>query len=727
MPIISLRDSFESEKVKRLRSITFGDAGAQKPYITKGLPPVNSQATSGYGPYSDGANTSQVSARVDDLSRIAQMLKDKPGQKFLQNQAVLQFSTQQGNLLKKALGGALSTVKVVGSTLAQVPVNGTGTHFVLGFGGTEYLKEGNPGSTVLASFLRTNLGIGNQGVNGAARALQGTTIIPDNEGQANYQSFGESGLLDRNSKFDLTAGQDDNPYLRGDLKEVFNLVKGLFTKREKDKAAGLPTNLGNIFKSNPLNLGQDGFRTEKDSPEIEIQSELKGPETPDSHLSTQGFREIDGRNLVKGTPEGTNTKIIVDNNGGRGYTPQSPDTLSNKQSTDIINVNGKELPIRPDIDPTTGYTGKDGQVDTSTTGIESKVVEQQTTGITSIPLAGRQLASLGTEYNGIAEGYVTSEVDDEGGVTITQGESYAAGTVPATNLRSLQSQYGTQESFDLGEGGPISIATGKGSRSTKLIDFRKVRKDSRALFETGIAKVQNENGFDSTTDLTGINYATQDIQVRLKMGGANRNISGSIAGLIRDEVNLYDIGEQSQEILQADIIPFQFNVFSPNESAYIYFRAFLEDFSDDYTGDWAGTKYIGRAEEFYTYQGFKRDISFSFKIAAFSKEDLKPLYNKLNYLAGSTAPTYAGNGQFMRGTLTAITVGDYLTNQNGFISKVGLKWDKSYPWEIDLFNENLPRVPHILDVSISFTPIHDFNVKTNINTAAGESYFAKQR
>ena len=207
------------------------------------------------------------------------------------------------------------------------------------------------------------------------------------------------------------------------------------------------------------------------------------------------------------------------------------------------------------------------------------------------------------------------------------------------------------------------------------------------------------------------------------MGGGNRNLAGPKV----DELNMYDVGPQSEEILKADIIPFQFNVFSPNESAYIYFRAFLEDFSDDYTGDWSGTKYIGRAEEFYTYQGFKRDISFSFKIAAFSKEELAPLYNKLNYLVGTTAPTYKANGQFMRGTLTAITVGDYLTNQNGFISKVGLKWDKSYPWEIDLYNEGLPRVPHILDVSINFTPIHDFNVKTNINTAAGESYFAKKR
>jgi len=153
----------------------------------------------------------------------------------------------------------------------------------------------------------------------------------------------------------------------------------------------------------------------------------------------------------------------------------------------------------------------------------------------------------------------------------------------------------------------------------------------------------------------------------------------------------------------------------------IYFLAFLDSLTDDFTGDWSGTKYIGRAEEFYTYQGFKRDISFSFKIAAFSKEELDPLYKKLNLLAATTAPTYTSEGEFMRGTLTSVTIGDYLKDQIGFISKVGLSWDQNYQWEIDLFDEDLPKVPQVLDVSISFTPIHNFNVKTDL--IEGQKYF----
>ena len=155
-----------------------------------------------------------------------------------------------------------------------------------------------------------------------------------------------------------------------------------------------------------------------------------------------------------------------------------------------------------------------------------------------------------------------------------------------------------------------------------------------------------------------------------------------------------------------DIIPFEFNTFYPGntDGKFLAFRAFLTDFSDNFSGDWAGTKYVGRGEELYNYQGFKRDISFSFKVAAFSKADMQPLYEKLNLLAGSTAPTDR-NGNLMMGTLTKVTIGDDLVQTSGFISSVGLSWDSNIPWEMETEGE---RLPHALDVSIAFTPIHDF-------------------
>ena len=167
------------------------------------------------------------------------------------------------------------------------------------------------------------------------------------------------------------------------------------------------------------------------------------------------------------------------------------------------------------------------------------------------------------------------------------------------------------------------------------------------------------------------------------------------------------LGEDEQ-----DIIPFVFNFYTPGEGetdSFLYFRAFLDSMSDTYTANWSGIKYIGRAEEFFTYTGFGRTMSFAFKAAAFSRQDLNAIYQKLNLLVGGTAPTYGQEGLFMRGTLLKLTIGDYIKNQNGFLTSVNLTWNNDYPWELE---GNL-KVPHLLDVSCEFTPIHSFNPEFN--------------
>ena len=58
---------------------------------------------------------------------------------------------------------------------------------------------------------------------------------------------------------------------------------------------------------------------------------------------------------------------------------------------------------------------------------------------------------------------------------------------------------------------------------------------------------------------------------------------------------------------------------------------------------------------------------------------LEPLYQKLNLLASSLAPTYVGNS-FMRGNMVAITIGDYLRDQPGFISNITFDWEVDFIW-----------------------------------------------
>jgi len=180
-----------------------------------------------------------------------------------------------------------------------------------------------------------------------------------------------------------------------------------------------------------------------------------------------------------------------------------------------------------------------------------------------------------------------------------------------------------------------------------------------------------------------------------------------------DELQKQKVLEKALGVDEQDIIPFEFNFYTPGSDTdkYIYFRAFLDSLSDSYNATWSGIKYIGRAEEFYTYSGFGRTMSFSFKAAAFSKEELEPIYQKLNHLVGSTAPTYGSDKLFMRGTLLKLTIGDYIKAQNGFLSSVSLTWNTDYPWEI---GDDM-KVPHLLDVSCEFTPIHSFNPEFGID------------
>ena len=172
-----------------------------------------------------------------------------------------------------------------------------------------------------------------------------------------------------------------------------------------------------------------------------------------------------------------------------------------------------------------------------------------------------------------------------------------------------------------------------------------------------------------------------------------------------------------QEGAFKDHIKFKFSVINADEgdNVNLYFRAFLSNFSDNYQGSWMNTKYLGRAEDFYTYQGFNRTISIGFKAAAFTRSELIPIYKKLVMLASTTAPSYSSDNGFMRGTLITSTVGDYIVNQPGFLNSVDYSWQTGYPWEVRFkgFAEaDVQQLPHILDVNLQFTPIHRFSVQT---------------
>lgn len=154
-----------------------------------------------------------------------------------------------------------------------------------------------------------------------------------------------------------------------------------------------------------------------------------------------------------------------------------------------------------------------------------------------------------------------------------------------------------------------------------------------------------------------------------------------------DKINSLQIYKASNVDLQKstnDLCKFRIGVIdndNPSLKTYIHFRAFIDDMSDNYSAEWEGQKYSGRAEKFYKYKGFDREFNMGWTVVAQSKQELIPMYQKLNYLASVCAPDYSADG-YMRGNLIELTVGGYLFNQVGIMTGVNYTVPMESPWEI---------------------------------------------
>lgn len=171
-----------------------------------------------------------------------------------------------------------------------------------------------------------------------------------------------------------------------------------------------------------------------------------------------------------------------------------------------------------------------------------------------------------------------------------------------------------------------------------------------------------------------------------------------------------------------DMIQFSIAILNNQEGMgknYMHFRAFIDSFSDSYDANWKSISYMGRAEKLHKYSGFDRKISMGFTVAAQSKGEMNMMYEKLNFLASSLAPEYldASSTGYMAGNIAYITLGDYINDQPGIITSVDLDIPQESPWEITSASEsdNITRqLPHMIKVSINFTPIHKFRPSKQI-------------
>jgi hypothetical protein len=261
---------------------------------------------------------------------------------------------------------------------------------------------------------------------------------------------------------------------------------------------------------------------------------------------------------------------------------------------------------------------------------------------------------------------------------------------------------------------------------------------------------QQTTGFKKNILSKSPDYKLNRIEDRVNLGDPgrrNKNVSSYRSGLGEplDKINAYPLytTRATNGVIDPalnDLVKFRIGIIendSPQDKVYIHFRAFLDSMDDQYTAEWNSFKYMGRGENFYRYNGFSRTINLSWTVAAQSKEELIPMYQKLNFLASSLAPDFSvkGNdttavGGYMRGNLATLTVGGYLYEQPGIITSINYSVPQESPWEIGISdgpNDSLvindgtvKELPHIIKVTgFQFIPIHEFVPKIQQNKYLG--------
>ena len=559
--------------------------GSDKPYVTKDI---------GQAPSTQVGR--QIQSRIDDTSRIAQMLIDKPGLKFLGNQALLQQVNIQDKLQKsrdkgnKTLAGAIvkqgletvkQTAKILGSTLAQVPVNGTGTHFVYAFRTDTYLQpSGGNSRTAFAQFF------GAGGVEGAPLALKGKPI----EGVVE-SNFGTK-ISDSEFKLDIDTPLD---YGEPNQKKVQRGAKNQAQAGNPIYAGPVQTvNIPFGGRSIPITIPAEARDTTATSGSLGISNrDVKGDVTSLEPVTIAPFKENE-----------TTRKSISD----------TLQNIRNAQSGSVISLKKEEH------------------------GRETTATPKEI-GISSLGLSGSVDSNNG-EYNKTVQDFRK-----------VQGKAY---------------------SFDY--------------NSNKINREQRVNLGNQGKVSFDRSNYGNSSDTDTHDTLNKLNESATRID-----GTADA----------RDLAKLY------------------FEIITPDGSTFLHFRAFIDSIDDSYNADWQGFKYVGRAENFYTYGGFDRDINISFKIAAATRAEMKPLYRKMVYLASSTAPTYGEQG-FMRGTLARMTIGSYIAQIPGVITSVKYSLIQDMPWEISMQNpeagtdDDMQELPMGLQCSVSFKAIHDFAPQTGL-------------
>jgi hypothetical protein len=518
------------------------------------------------------------------------------------------------------------------------------------------------------------------------------------------------------------------------------LNEGIYTPLSTLAEAGLVAFGGHVKKQglNPF-AGTGAYSNNSNLYGVKIKNNQ--PSAENRLVNLYQAQQID----FKPKPFGNGVTLNKGNINVLSYTG-GPDSILGIGSTNIRYAEGQQTGLANNKNPNGWYYGpltwtppvktKLGKIPISSNPFSlaagfvkaiSEVLPKQPSGSNFISLQSYSNNTSDNVYQPIITSYVTptryvNRLKSDTGESLLQDQTPQPNTVaeqqfPQNTFTYPQSKLELTQINDLG--------------SPKIGDFR-------TAIRSTLEATQQENADKSgatpkAPDYNGPNNQAYEKRVNIggkdKMGPGYKGtknlvsyVSGSGIGPV-DKINALSIYQSnvvsplSKKPIN-DLVKFRIAIIdnnNPNLKSFIHFRAFIDNFSDSYNATWNPVTYLGRGENFYTYSNYTRNVSMAWTVAAQSKEELIPMYKKLNFLASSLTPYYTSKG-YMTGNLVQLTVGGYLYEQVGIINSITYDVPEESPWEIGLGDKDtggedstVKELPHIIRVTnFSFTPIQDF-------------------
>ena len=174
--------------------------------------------------------------------------------------------------------------------------------------------------------------------------------------------------------------------------------------------------------------------------------------------------------------------------------------------------------------------------------------------------------------------------------------------------------------------------------------------------------------------------------------------------------DLLDKMNQTQDLIKFFFTGPNLHPTSTGKDDVMVFRAIITSLTDSFNPSWTPQQMVGRADPNYIYSGVSRDININFTVYATDRDELKPIWRKLNALASYTAPEYDNESIGLIGPWMRMTLGDLLYQQPVIISSLYYTLaDTETTWETNITKDpDMFQVPKKVEVSMILNVIPEY-------------------